>query len=277
VIVTDALGREVRIARPPRRIVSLVPSETESVATLAGIERLVGRTEFCVEPAGEIDRVPVVGGTKKHDVARVIALGPDLVLANQEENGRQDVERLIAAGLTVHVSFPCTLRESLAYLEALVRMLEVGGAPAIDELRAAIDRGPAPVRARVFAPIWRDPWMTFDGRTYASDLCAFAGAENAYADRARRFPLAAELGRAEPIDAGERDTRYPRTSLEEVARRTPSLVLVPDEPYAFSDEDAAELAAIAPTRRVSGKDLFWYGVRSAGAIARLRALLAPPA
>ncbi|MCA9614767.1 MAG: ABC transporter substrate-binding protein, partial [Myxococcales bacterium] len=91
-VVVDALGREVQSQEPPRRVVSLVPSESYSVAVLAGVERLVGRTRYCVEPS--IEHVLVVGGTKDVDVEAVVALGPDLVLANREENTRRAVERL---------------------------------------------------------------------------------------------------------------------------------------------------------------------------------------
>src|SRR5689334_20990593 len=101
------------------RIVSLVPSETESVVALAGVERLVGRSEWCEEPRGMIERVPTVGGTKNVDVDAVIALAPDLVLANREENRKADVERLIDAGLRVHVSFPCTVIEAQEYSRTL--------------------------------------------------------------------------------------------------------------------------------------------------------------
>lgn len=95
-----------------------MPSETESVALLAGLERLVGRTDYCVEPPG-IEAIRSVGGTKRCDVDAVIALAPDLVLANREENGQRDVEAIARAGIRVHVSFPCTLRESRAYLAEL--------------------------------------------------------------------------------------------------------------------------------------------------------------
>lgn len=277
IAVTDALDRDVRLVAPAARVVSLVPSETESVAALAGIERLAGRTDYCEEPRGAIERVPCVGGTKKIDVGAVIALAPDLVLANQEENGRRDVERLIAAGLAVHVSFPRTIDGAIAYLRALVTMLELGGEATarVDaiEARAVALRAGAP-SVRVFAPIWRDPWMTFDARTYASDLLAAAGAENVFADRARRFPLAADLAGAPAIEPADRDTRYPRTSEEEIRARAPELVLLPDEPYAFGAEDAAHIEGWGVARRVelvSGKDLFWYGVRTADALERIAA------
>jgi hypothetical protein len=149
-------------------------------------------------------------------------------------------------------------------------LLGVGEPPALPDVAA-----PAPP-VRVFAPIWKEPWMCFDGRTYASDLLHLAGAENVFADRPRRFPLAADLGDAEPRPAGDRDTRYPRTTPEEIAARAPSLFLLPDEPYAFGPEHAREIESWglgADIELVSGKDLFWYGVRTPTALARLRALI----
>lgn len=276
--VRDALGREVVLARPPARIVSLVPSETESVVALAGIERLVGRTEWCEEPDGRVESVPTVGGTKTIDVEAVLALEPDLVLANQEENGRRDVERLMQAGVVVHVSLPQTVRDAVSYLRALAEMLDVDDtrARALAQTVDEVSRRNLP-STRVFVPIWRDPWMTFDGRTYGSDLLTRLRARNVYADRPRRYPLAADLGRGEPRDAGERDTRYPRTTAEEIARRDPELVLLPDEPYRFDRGHVDEVRAICPkaaVELVSGKDLFWYGVRTGPALERLAAILA---
>lgn len=267
--VRDTRGSVVELAGPARRVVSLVPSETESVAALAGVERLVGRTTFCEEPAGAIEAVPTVGGTKDVDVEAVIALAADLVLANREENTRAAVERLEAAGLVVHVSFPCTVEESLAHLDALAALLGVA-APALQP------PPPRPARARAFVPIWRDPWMTFDARTYASDLLSRLGVENAFADRPRSYPLAADLGEAAARPAGDRDTRYPRTRLEEIRARAPDLVLLPDEPYAFGPEDLAEVRGWGLAARaalVSGKDLFWYGVRTMPAMNRLLAVI----
>lgn len=270
----DALGREVIVARPPRRVVSLVPSETETVAALAGLEVLAGRTEWCEEPAGAIERVPTVGGTKKLDVTRVLALAPDLVLANQEENGRSDVLALIAAGLPVFVSFPRTVAGAIAHLEVTARLLHLDPdrlAP-IAAAREALARGERrPTVARVAIPIWKGPWMSLDHRTYASDLLRLAGGENVFADRARRHPLAADLGDAPAIET-DRDTRYPRFAPEELRARAPELVLLPDEPYRFGEDDAREVRELLPEAAVclvSGKDLFWYGTRIATAIDRI--------
>lgn len=282
--VVDAMDRQVRLARPAERVVSLVPSESASVADLAGIERLVGRTDYCVEPMGKVDTIPSVGGTKSFDVATIHALRPDLVLANKEENGRPLVQALMAAGLSVHVSFPCTLDESLGYLESLARLLGVDAdrSDALVNCRIAVQRArreESGTAVPVFVPIWKEPWMTFDGRAYASDVLEICGAHNVFSGRQRLYPLAADLGKARPrsgekVDA--RDTRYPRIRLEEVIERGAGVVLLPDEPYAFTEADAAAFREIdgSPSllvERVDGKDLFWYGTRAAGAIGRISA------
>lgn len=283
--IRDALGQRHSAHEPAMRIVSLVPSETASVADIAGIDRLVGRTDFCVEPEGAVESVPSVGGTKGFDVEAVRDLGPDLVLANKEENSRPLVSALIDAGLTVHVSFPCTVAESNQYLVHLCALLGVD--PEADPVRLCVE---AAARADldsqtdglpVFVPIWKDPWMTFDGRAYASDVLRACGARNVFDDRARRYPLAADLGHRDAWSAervADRDTRYPRIQLEEVVTRGARVVLLPDEPYAFSSddfEDFGRLPVQSPlaVECVDGKDLFWYGTRVGGALDRLRVLV----
>src|SRR3984957_19638199 len=153
----DDLGHPVKLARPARRVVSLVPSLTESVAVTRP-DALAGATTWCTHPA-ELD-VPRVRGTKNPDLAAITALRPDLVLANQEENRRVDVERLRAAGIPVWVTVIRTLDEALASLR---RMFTVAlGWPEPPWLAEA-ERGwrePAPAsRIRAAIPIWRDPWM----------------------------------------------------------------------------------------------------------------------
>ncbi|MGB5267681.1 MAG: helical backbone metal receptor [Polyangiales bacterium] len=280
--VIDALDRQVRLAGPAERVVSLVPSETMSVADLAGVGRLVGRTDYCVEPLGEVETIPSVGGTKGFDVAAVRALRPDLVLANKEENSRPLVQALMAAGLAVHVSFPCTVDESLRYLKSLALLLAVDAdrSDRVVECRSAAQRARREAQSNVlpvFVPIWREPWMTFDGGAYASDLLETCGAHNVFSGRPRLYPLAADLGKASPRgrrNTDARDTRYPRIRLEEVLERGARAVLLPDEPYAFGEDDAMAFRAldVSPSllvEPVDGKDLFWYGTRVAGAIARV--------
>src|SRR5262249_15652484 len=102
--VYDDRARELLFLRPPRRVASLVPSETVNVFALGVGDRLVGRTRYCVAPEGQVENVPEVGGTKDVDVQAVAALHPDLVLCNQEENSRPHVEQLARLQLPVFVS-----------------------------------------------------------------------------------------------------------------------------------------------------------------------------
>src|SRR5881628_369183 len=123
--ITDDRGTQFELRSPPRRIVSLVPSDTYSLVRLGGRERLVGRTRYCVAPAGDVEGIEIVGGTKDADVERIAALEPDLVIANQEENTRQDILRLASLGIPVLVSFPRSVDAGIAHLARLARALGV--------------------------------------------------------------------------------------------------------------------------------------------------------
>lgn len=244
--------------KDPQRIVSLVPSDSYTLARLGVAERLVGRTEYCIAPA-EIASVETVGGTKNADTQRIIALAPDLVVANQEENRKVDIERLEAAGVPVLLSFPKTVAEGLAHAERLAALF-----PSIDNdftwaheaLSRRIPADPWPT----FVPIWMDPLMTIHGDTFISDALRLAGGHNVFADR-----------------AGDRlDTRYPRISLDEVTARRPRLILLPDEPHEFSEADAEVFRALpvsATVRFCDGKDLMWYGLRSIEGLTRIAQLV----
>jgi ABC-type Fe3+-hydroxamate transport system substrate-binding protein len=269
--IRDDLGRDLLFGDAPRRIVSLVPSDTFSVVALGAADRLVGRTTYC-EHALE---VATVGGTKDVDVDAVLALSPDLVIANQEENTRGPLERL-ASQVKVLVSLPRRAADGVAHLARLARILRVERDPSVVEL---IRRGYAAVKVTrpgpplpVFVPIWAEPLMTFNGDTFGHDVLALAGAHNVFGDRLRLYPLAADLGKAAPIDAGARDVRYPRIRKEEIAERGAKAVLLPDEPYVFSDEEIAAITEL-PSHRVSGKDLFWYGAWTVEAIERVASIV----
>jgi ABC-type Fe3+-hydroxamate transport system substrate-binding protein len=302
--VRDDRGHVLVLPGPPARIVSLVPSDTYSLVRLGARDRLVGRTRYCVAPAGEVEDIEIVGGTKDAGVERIVELAPDLVVANQEENSRRDIERLEAKGVPVLVSFPRRVAAGLAHLarlalalgldptrplsggweaegwEETARALVAGAYHAQKAAEVAVLSRP---RVRAFVPIWMDPLMTVHGDTFISDVLALAGAENVFAERRRRYPLAADLGDAAPLPAervGDRDVRYPRVTLEEVAERAPEIILLPDEPHPFTEADAAVFRALdVPAARCGqvvlcdGKDLMWYGARSVEGLGRLRALV----
>jgi ABC-type Fe3+-hydroxamate transport system substrate-binding protein len=289
--IYDDRGRELLFLRPPQRVVSLVPSDTLSVFALGAGERLVGRTRYCVAPEGQVERVPAVGGTKDVDVEAVARLLPDLILANQEENARPQIEALAKLGFPTLVAFPKKVAEGHAHLARLARVLGVEAHEPVrallrEGLRALSDAEQALARRpplRVFVPIWREPLMTIAGDTFLSDALRLAGAENVFADRRRAYPLAADLGKQAPrpaAEVGERDTRYPRIAVDEVVQRAPQAILLPDEPHPFGEEDAAFFRSLpVPAARdgrvalCSGRDLCWYGSHSVQGLPRLRALV----
>ena len=294
--ILDDRERELVFTRPPQRVVSLVPSDTLSLFDLGAGERVVGRTRYCVAPEGAVEKVPVVGGTKDPDPDAIADLHPELVLVNQEENTQAIVKQLAERAIPVLICFPKTVGEGLAQVARLIKVLGLS-----EQLRAreALARGYAALRTAeeklsadqaagrtppsVFLPIWMDPLMTVAEETHVSDALRLAGARNLFAERRRRYPLAADQGRAEAIpDAqlGTRDTRYPRITLSELAVRQPELVLLPDEPHPFTEQDAAVFRAQdtpaarnGKVRLCNGRDLTWYGTHCTVALPRLRALV----
>lgn len=255
-----------------------MPSDTHSVIALGARDRLVGRTTYCDSP--EAQGVATVGGTKDVDVAAVRALAPDLVIANQEENTRAVLEAL-APGVPVLVSLPRRVEQGIAHLARLARILGVDDR---EPARSLVRRGYALGGTRsasaggvtAFVPIWMDPLMTFNADTFGSDVLAHVGIANAFGDRLRLYPLAADLGKMAPRDAAGRDVRYPRVTFPEVSARRPQLAILPDEPHAFSAADEAVIGDALPgirIVRVSGKDVFWYGAWTIDAIGRLAAQL----
>jgi ABC-type Fe3+-hydroxamate transport system substrate-binding protein len=289
--IADDRGRLLDFHATPRRVVSLVPSDTLTVAALGCHGALVGRTDWCELPADVVARLPSVGGTKNPRVDAICDLSPDLVLANQEENTRGDIEELGRRGVRVFVAFPKRVEAGIAHLARLARIFRVEGDERVKDLvrrgyqalREAERARKAATPLRTFCPIWMKPLMTIHGDTFISDMLDLCGAQNVFADRERRYPLAADLGRAAPLPAAEtegRDVRYPRVTLEEVVAGAPELVLLPDEPHPFSEQDADEFRKLdipaarkGAVLRTSGKDLCWYGAQSVEGVGRVRAAI----
>jgi ABC-type Fe3+-hydroxamate transport system substrate-binding protein len=278
--VRDDRNRSLIFTRPPKRVVSLVPSDTYTLEKLLGQDAIVGRTDYCVG----VDSIPSVGGTKDYSVEKILDLRPDVVIANQEENTRQTLEKLAQEAVAVFVVFPKRVEDGVALIARYARMFRVDGEPHVKELVRACHRALETQRAArekrnprsAFCPIWMDPLMTVHGDTFISDSLDLAGAQNVFADRQRRYPLAADLGKRAPIDPGQRDTRYPRVTLEEVIARAPELVLLPDEPHPFTEEDAEKFrgAGLRNVVHLNGKDVCWYGAWAAEGIPRLAKTIA---
>lgn len=275
--------------KPPQRMVSLVPSLTESLFDLGLGNHLIAVTDYCIHPQQFTAGLERIGGTKNPDIERIIQLQPDLVLANQEENTRQAVEALTAAGIKVWVSFPKTVYEMLEGLWKLVQFYPESAAVAkLRLLNTVVDwarEGTPEQGVHYFCPIWLDTaadgrrwWMTFNGQTYAHDLLRLCGGENVFGERERRYPLEADLGSAPAEPPGERDTRYPRLSLAEIIQADPQVVLLPSEPFAFSPTHLAEMYELLQETSagqsgrmylVDGSLITWHGTRVGKALQEL--------
>lgn len=237
----------------PRRIISLVPSLTELVFSLGAGESLVGRTRFCDEPSELVGRVPVVGGTKNPRIERIQEAAPDLVLANKEENRREDVEALRGMGIEVLLTDPNTVDEAIEMVLQLGDVLERRAAAQriADETRTALHEDLVVDGVRVLVPVWWNPLMALGSGAYGQDLLERCGAVNVLASR----------------------TRYPEISLDEARELRPDVILLPDEPFPFDASHVAGLSSIAPARVIDGKLLWWYGPRMPAAIRALRVIL----
>jgi ABC-type Fe3+-hydroxamate transport system substrate-binding protein len=218
----------------PLRVVSLVPSVTETLSAW-GVEP-IACTRFCERPD-----LPHVGGTKNPDIGTIVGLEPDVVVVDRQENRREDAEELAAAGLRVLVLDVRSVGGLSAELAPLAAAVGV-------ELGATMLPAYPPLELRAFVPIWRRPWMTIGAGTYGSSVLAALGIVNVFAGA--------------PSD-------YPELELADVGPLRPDVVLVPSEPYEFTDAHLDELDELAPTVRVDGRDLFWWGARTPDALARL--------
>lgn len=246
----DDLGHPVPVAGSPERIVSLVPNLSETLWWWHLGDRVVGLTDWCVAPPHGFPNAVRVRGTKNPDVAAIVALEPDVVVANQEENRELDVRRLREAGIPVHVTAPRTVEMAADSLAHLADTLGVprAGAGLAQTIRRAIARLAAPEPdLRAFVPVWRDPWMAVGTDTVAGDLLRLAG-----------FAVVPD------------QPRYPTVDLDAITALDVDAVLLPDEPYAFGPADREVFGDWrARVRHVDGTGLTWWGPRTPDALATL--------
>lgn len=241
---TDMIGAEVSVQYPPRRIVSVVPSQTELLFDLGLDTEVVGITKFCVHPEAWFRSKMRVGGTKQLHLERIKALEPDLIIANKEENTRDQIEAL-STEFPVWTSDISTLDHALIMIKQLAavtgkeeRGLQI--AQTITERFAALQAKASHVRTLYL--IWKNPWMSVGHDTFIHDMMSRAGLVNVCADL----------------------NRYPQLSAAEIIDRKPELVLLSSEPYPFKEQHIAELQAILPDTSIQltdGEMFSWYGSR----------------
>jgi len=264
----DATGVGLSTEAARHRIVSLIPSTTETLCALGLADALVGITAYCREPAAVTRTKTRIGGEKDPDLEKIKALAPDLVIANVEENVAAHVETLRGWGIPVWVTYPRTVAGALTMIRELGEVTAARAAagtllaelePLVARVRAATASRPA---VPVFYAIWREPYMTIGPDTYVHDVLAACGATNVF---------------------GDVETRYPAVTLDDVAARRPAVILLPDEPFRFRTIHVRDFAGYrhVPAVRdgrvllVDGKPFTWHGPRLADALRTLPRLFHP--
>ena len=244
----DQLGHSVHLPGLHRRVVSLVPSQTELLFDLGLDEEIVGITKFCVYPGEKCRTKPKVGGTKNFRFDAIEALQPDLILGNKEENYREGIDRL-RTRYPVWMSDIATLDDALRMIRSVGEL--VGKSSAAHSLaneiqvsfqKLAISTRRAGAPGRVAYLIWRQPWMVAGNQTFIDAMLVSSGLENAFGHLAR----------------------YPEVSPAQLREAAPDCIFLSSEPYPFREEHRSELREICPAARITlvdGEMFSWYGSR----------------
>ena len=239
---------------PPNSIVSLVPSLTELLFDLGLGDYVSGRTKFCIHPKEHVTEVPIVGGTKNPRLDKIREIGPDLIIANKEENRREDVEEL-KRDYEVHVTDIGNINEALFTIHDIGWKcgVEEKAKKMIHDIQDRMEGVPDEKPMTAAYMIWRDPWMTVGGDTYIHSVMDHWKLENVFADK----------------------TRYPNTSLEELSYKKPDVILLSSEPYPFKEKHIKEVSEFCKKTNiilVNGEWFSWYGSRMLEAFKQLNVL-----
>jgi ABC-type Fe3+-hydroxamate transport system substrate-binding protein len=260
ITVTDDFGQPLVFEKAPERIVSLVPSITETLIELGAGNRVVGITNYCIHPARAVDDIPRVGGTKGASLEKIEALRPDLVITNREENRKRHIDAL-REKYPVYVTYPRTVEQALKMVADLGTLTRTSAkaveiAETCGQIVASTDPDVRGTLLPTACLIWRDPWMAVGADTYISDLLGTFGLRNVFT---------------------RDDGRYPEVSLGTIAERGTDVIILPNEPYAFAEPDRKQIASfLAENGRnarvliVDGSYLTWFGYRTMQGLRFLR-------
>jgi ABC-type Fe3+-hydroxamate transport system substrate-binding protein len=245
--VIDQMGQEVILPLHPRRIISLVPSQTELLFDLGLNDEIVGMTRFCIHPADKIGEKARIGGTKNFDIDKIKELKPDLIIGNKEENYEEGITEL-------KKHFPVWMSDIYTRDDAYQMMKAIGeitgkqneATAIINEIKSGFLAAPpatrhsSPLSCAYF--IWRKPYMVAASGTFIDHMLGVFGMKNAFSDL----------------------SRYPELTAEQIAEKKPDLIFLSSEPYAFSDRHIGEFKTISPSSKViivDGELFSWYGSR----------------
>ena len=242
-LFTDQLGSTIRCSFPPRRIVSLVPSQTELLYTLGLEEEVVGITKFCIHPGAWLKQKTIVGGTKQFYHERIHQLQPDLIIANKEENTKEDIERL-SSQYPVWLSDIYTLNDALHMIKSVGSLTnrENIALKLAENITTAFTQLPNFKPLRVAYLIWRKPYMVVASNTFINEMLLHAGFVNVFQNL----------------------ERYPEIRLETLAAQALDVLLLSSEPYPFKSSHFEEFQDACPNtiiKIVDGELFSWYGSR----------------
>ncbi|MDO6471957.1 helical backbone metal receptor [Maribacter sp. 1_MG-2023] len=240
-IYNDQLGNQIRINSTLSRIVSVVPSITELLFDLGLEDKVVGCTKFCVHPNKPYLTKRMIGGTKDLNLEKILKLNPDLILANKEENVKNQIE-FLSESAPVWVSDVKTFDDSLSMIEQIGQITATTkqATEIVNQLNSTLK--PKKTSIKVVYLIWKDPYMTVGGDTYISDMLNRCSYINVFADQ----------------------NRYPIVTLEEISDANPDIVLLSSEPYPFKNEHLTAIKSALKNievRLADGEFFSWYGSR----------------
>ncbi|MBN3520489.1 ABC transporter substrate-binding protein [Algoriphagus lutimaris] len=243
-LYTDQLKRKVRLSNPPKRIISLVPSQTELLIDLGLEDRVIGITKFCVHPEGLIKRKAIVGGTKNYRMDMIHSLQPDLIIGNKEENDQKAIENLMKE-YPVWMSDVNTVTDGIAMIRSIGEMLEVGEQAEKIAVQLETDfQTPLERKGTCVYLIWKDPLMVVGKNTFIDQILTFGGFENRISEN-----------------------RYPKVSLDELVEIHPDYLLLSSEPFPFKEKHIEYFEShLSETKicLVDGEYFSWYGSRMLG-------------
>ena len=244
-IYADQTGRSLELPTAPRRIVSTVPSQTELLHDLGLNEQVVGITAYCVHPSHWLKEKEVIGGTKDLQIDKIKGLKPDLIVANKEENIREQIEKL-ATDIPVYVSDIKSPRDTLAFVNDLGEILGVAerSKKLTDGIEKSLDDfGNHNIEGSCCYFIWKEPYMVVSNDTFIQSMVDLTGLHN-------------------PVK--HNDQRYPQITLDQLSTLAPDVVLLSSEPYRFTTADLHDFGHRFPEsviKLVDGEMMSWYGSR----------------
>ena len=244
-LIVDQLGRKVHISDKPQRIVSLCPSETETLASLVAPTRIAGCTLYCRYPHALVADLPKVGGTKKLDFDAISALKPDLIVAVKEENDKEQIEAL-AETYPLIILDPVDHQTTFESIDLLGQAVgeQSKAENIIRDLESAIEQLPKAKGQRALYLIWRKPYMAVGADTFIDAMMQSIGLTNA---------------------ASGLTGRYPALDDSAIAQAAPDIILASSEPFPFEEKHRSELLDRFPNcsvHFVDGEAFGWHGVRS---------------